>query len=109
MRGETSKLFWVSDVVHLGSGLPKSSVNMRGMDEFDRTVLESRRSENRKRVKSVKLQNRPAMDNTEPSRDATKNSVVTATDTSISLLLALFSIFLVTPTTVNRENGIWSA
>ena len=109
VRRETSKLFRVGNMVHLGGGLPKGSVDMRGTDEFDGTVVKARRGKDRKRMKVIKFQDRPTVNDTEPSRDAAKNSVVTTTDTSKSLLLALFSIFLVTPTTVNRENGIWSA
>ena len=109
VRRETSKLFRVGNIVHLGGGLPKGSVDMRGTDEFNGTVLESRRSKDRKRIKVIEFQDRPTVNNTEPSRDAAKNSVVAATDASESLLFALFPIFLVAPTTIDRKNGIRSA
>jgi hypothetical protein len=69
VRGEMSKLFWARDVVHHGRCIPEGSVNMHRTDEFDGTILEFQRSKDRKRVKSVKVQNRPAMNNTEPGRD----------------------------------------
>jgi hypothetical protein len=107
MRREPSQVFGIGYVVYHGRCFPKGSVNMRWTDKFGGTAHKSRGSKYRKRVEVIKFQDGPAMNNAKPSGNTTKNSVVAATDAIESLLLALFAIFLITPTAINRENGIW--
>jgi hypothetical protein len=93
MRRKPSQLFGIGYVVYHGHCFPKGCINVHWTDEFDGIALESQRSKNRKRMKVVKFQDRPAMNTTEPGGDTTKISVMAMTDAIESLLLALFSHF----------------